>query len=163
MGCRPPGLHPQYLVSLEPGNARVPWRMRLGCHGMSWTSSNSDHKQSFFSIFINLPTLFIFIVPSLLVRMHTPKIWTRPHRERHIGATKGCTFARDRHVIWESIFPSRHGRCVPRFWRAKEVHLTASIPALCWLNSSELVVVLRDMYAATRCKDEEMDKQILKH
>eukprot|EP00438_Fugacium_kawagutii_P005357 Skav210331 [mRNA] locus=scaffold475:389880:398041:- [translate_table: standard] len=33
------------------------------------------------------------------------------------------------------------------FWRAKEVHLTASIPALCWLNSSELVVVLRDMYA----------------
>ena len=38
-----------------------------------------------------------------------------------------------------------------RFWRAKDVHLTASIPALCWLNSSELVVVLQNISSATRC------------
>ena len=31
------------------------------------------------------------------------------------------------------------------------MHLTASIPALCWLNSSELVVVLQNISAATRC------------
>ena len=30
--------------------------------------------------------------------------------------------------------------------------MSASIPALCWLNNSELVVVLRDIYAAARCK-----------
>lgn len=33
------------------------------------------------------------------------------------------------------------------FWRTKDVHLSASIPALCWLNRYELVVVMRDIYA----------------
>ena len=58
------------------------------------------------------------------------------------------TWKRPRDGLCGAVVP-----IVPRFWRTKDVHLSASIPALCWLNRYELVVVMRDIYAATwRCE-----------
>ena len=59
-----------------------------------------------------------------------------------------------KHIIWISYLTvvDMEKRLAPRFWRTKEMHLSASIPALCWLNRYELAVVMRDIYAATRCE-----------